>query len=72
MERLQNPLLMCVILQDGGSIVENIIWTDTKMWKTARVQWHRLFISGMLMDQESKKMFARVCVNILLSVFADS
>lgn len=48
------------ILQDGGTIVESIIWTDTKMWKTARVQWHRLFISGMLMDQESKKMFARV------------
>ncbi|MPC24348.1 E3 ubiquitin-protein ligase UBR2 [Portunus trituberculatus] len=46
-------------VQDGGTIVESIIWTDTKMWKTARVQWHRLFISGMLMDQESKKMFAR-------------
>ncbi|XP_042869971.1 E3 ubiquitin-protein ligase UBR2-like isoform X4 [Penaeus japonicus] len=48
-----------IVNRDGGSIVENIIWTDTKMWKTARVQWHRLFISGMLMDQESKKMFAR-------------
>ncbi|XP_069190099.1 E3 ubiquitin-protein ligase UBR2 isoform X3 [Procambarus clarkii] len=48
-----------IVNKDGGSIVENIIWTDTKMWKTARVQWHRLFISGMLMDQESKKMFAR-------------
>uniref|UniRef100_A0A0P4WDX2 E3 ubiquitin-protein ligase n=2 Tax=Scylla olivacea TaxID=85551 RepID=A0A0P4WDX2_SCYOL len=48
-----------IINKDGGTIVESIIWTDTKMWKTARVQWHRLFISGMLMDQESKKMFAR-------------
>ncbi|XP_050727381.1 E3 ubiquitin-protein ligase UBR2-like isoform X3 [Eriocheir sinensis] len=48
-----------IINKDGGNIVESIIWTDTKMWKTARVQWHRLFISGMLMDQESKKMFAR-------------
>ncbi|KAG7160528.1 E3 ubiquitin-protein ligase UBR2-like 2, partial [Homarus americanus] len=48
-----------IVNRDGGSIVENIIWTDTKMWKTARIQWHRLFISGMLMDQESKKMFAR-------------
>ena len=43
-----------------GSIVESIIWSDTKMWKTARVQWHRLFISGLLMEQDSKKMFARV------------
>lgn len=49
-----------IVNKDNGSIVENIIWTDTKMWKTARVQWHRLFISGMLMDQESKKMFARI------------
>ncbi|XP_071525838.1 LOW QUALITY PROTEIN: E3 ubiquitin-protein ligase UBR2 [Panulirus ornatus] len=48
-----------IVNKDGGSIVENIIWTDTNMWKTARVQWHRLFISGMLMDQESKKLFAR-------------
>ncbi|CAL4120871.1 unnamed protein product [Meganyctiphanes norvegica] len=48
-----------IVNKDGGSIVESIIWLDTQMWKTARVQWHRLFISGMLMDQESKKMFAR-------------
>ncbi|KAK4308495.1 hypothetical protein Pmani_019811 [Petrolisthes manimaculis] len=48
-----------IINKDGGTIVSSIIWTDTKMWKTARVQWHRLFISGMLMDQESKKLFAR-------------
>ncbi|KAL1459822.1 hypothetical protein WDU94_011775 [Cyamophila willieti] len=42
------------------SIVEGILIKDSQLWKAARLHWHRLFISGMLMEYESKKAFARV------------
>uniref|UniRef100_A0A8D9AGS5 E3 ubiquitin-protein ligase n=1 Tax=Cacopsylla melanoneura TaxID=428564 RepID=A0A8D9AGS5_9HEMI len=42
------------------SIVEGILIKDSQLWKAARLHWHRLFISGMLMEYESKKSFARV------------
>ncbi|GLH05833.1 E3 ubiquitin-protein ligase UBR1 [Gryllus bimaculatus] len=43
-----------------ASIVEGILLRDTHLWKSARTHWHRLIISGMLMEYESKKAFARV------------
>lgn len=42
------------------SIVEGILLRDSNLWKAARLHWHRLFISGMLMEYESKKAFAKV------------
>lgn len=42
------------------SIVEGILLRDSTLWKSARLHWHRLFISGMLMEYESKKAFAKV------------
>ncbi|XP_054260913.1 E3 ubiquitin-protein ligase UBR2 isoform X2 [Macrosteles quadrilineatus] len=42
------------------SIVEGILLRDSNLWKSARLHWHRLFISGMLMEYESKKAFAKV------------
>ncbi|KAB7502596.1 E3 ubiquitin-protein ligase UBR2 [Armadillidium nasatum] len=49
-----------IVTKDECSLIESIFRSDTLMWKTARIQWHRLFISGMLMEIESKKIFARV------------
>lgn len=42
------------------SIVEGILMRDSQLWKSARIAWHRLFISGMLMEYESKKALAIV------------
>lgn len=42
------------------SIIEGILVRDIHMWKSARTHWHRLLISGMLMEYESKKALAKV------------
>ncbi|XP_035225375.1 E3 ubiquitin-protein ligase UBR2-like [Stegodyphus dumicola] len=42
-----------------GGLLENVMLVDTQLWKTARNQWHQLFISGMLMEQNCKKAFAK-------------
>ncbi|XP_066593276.1 E3 ubiquitin-protein ligase UBR2 [Prorops nasuta] len=44
----------------GMSIVDGILIRDSQLWKSARAAWHRLFISGMLMEYESKKALATV------------
>lgn len=44
----------------GAPFLEMVMQSDTNLWKTARNQWHQLFITGMLMDQHSKKAFAEV------------
>lgn len=38
--------------------ISHILLNDCKLWKTARVSWHRLLISGMMMEYENKKAFA--------------
>ncbi|EFN77425.1 E3 ubiquitin-protein ligase UBR2 [Harpegnathos saltator] len=42
------------------SIVKGILTRDSQLWKSARTAWHRLFITGMLMEYESKKALAVV------------
>lgn len=42
------------------SIVEGILMKDSQLWKSARTAWHRLLMSGMLMEYESKKALAIV------------
>ncbi|KAK6637539.1 hypothetical protein RUM44_007961 [Polyplax serrata] len=42
------------------SIVEGILLRDSRLWKSARSHWHRLFISGMLMEYNNKKALAGV------------
>ncbi|OXU27651.1 hypothetical protein TSAR_014521 [Trichomalopsis sarcophagae] len=39
-------------------IVKGILIRDYQLWKAARTCWHRLFISGMLTEYESKKALA--------------
>ncbi|XP_066999318.2 E3 ubiquitin-protein ligase UBR2 isoform X2 [Anabrus simplex] len=54
-----------------ASIVEGILLRDTHLWKSARTHWHRLIISGMLMEYESKKAFAKVFTKNYGSVVKD-
>nr|CAD7425225.1 unnamed protein product [Timema monikensis] len=54
-----------------ASIIEGILLRDSQLWKSARTHWHRLIISGMLMDYESKKAFAQVFTKHYGSVLKD-
>lgn len=54
-----------------ASIVEGILLRDSHLWKSARTHWHRLIISGMLMEYESKKEFAKVFTKNYGSVLKD-
>uniref|UniRef100_A0A0A9XCN8 E3 ubiquitin-protein ligase n=1 Tax=Lygus hesperus TaxID=30085 RepID=A0A0A9XCN8_LYGHE len=40
-------------------IIDEILQRDSTLWKSARLHWHRLFISGMFMEYENKKAFAK-------------
>ncbi|XP_071444389.1 E3 ubiquitin-protein ligase UBR2 isoform X2 [Hetaerina americana] len=42
------------------SILEGILKRDGFLWKSAKTHWHNLFITGMLMEYSSKKLFAQV------------
>lgn len=53
------------------SIVEGILTRDSQLWKSARTAWHRLFITGMLMEYESKKALAIVFTYNYGSVMKD-
>lgn len=53
------------------SIVEGILMKDSHLWKAARMAWHKLFISGMLMEYESKKALAIVFATNYGSVMKD-
>ncbi|XP_023176717.1 E3 ubiquitin-protein ligase UBR1 isoform X3 [Drosophila hydei] len=39
--------------------IRHILEYDVKLWKTARTCWHRLLISGMLMEYENKMVLAQ-------------
>lgn len=41
-------------------IVKGILLHDSQLWKSARTHWHRLFISGMLLEYENKKALAKI------------
>ncbi|OTF77670.1 E3 ubiquitin-protein ligase UBR1-like protein, partial [Euroglyphus maynei] len=42
------------------SLLEKIMHSDTWFWKSIRILWHKLFMSGLLLDIEPKKQFARL------------
>ncbi|KAG4075561.1 hypothetical protein HA402_003386 [Bradysia odoriphaga] len=51
--------LFCeVATQQTSYNLNHILLNDFKLWKTARASWHRLLISGMLMEYENKKTLA--------------
>ncbi|XP_076176131.1 ubr1 ubiquitin ligase [Ptiloglossa arizonensis] len=53
------------------SIVQGILRRDSQLWKSARTAWHRLFMSGMLMEYENKKALAIVFTQNYGSVMKD-
>ncbi|CAK9818916.1 E3 ubiquitin-protein ligase UBR2 [Anthophora plagiata] len=53
------------------SIVEAILLKDSQLWKSARTAWHRLLMSGMLMEYESKKALAIVFTSHYGSIMKD-
>ena len=53
------------------SILEGMLRHDTVLWKAARSTIHHLLISGMLLEQESKKEFATVFTNSYGSILKD-
>ncbi|CAH0560295.1 unnamed protein product [Brassicogethes aeneus] len=41
-------------------LLKGILERDAVLWKNARSHWHRLLISGMLLEYENKKAFAKI------------
>ncbi|KAL1506747.1 hypothetical protein ABEB36_006051 [Hypothenemus hampei] len=41
-------------------LLTEIMVNDASLWKSARTQWHRLLIAGMLLEYENKKDLAKV------------
>ncbi|XP_048391608.1 E3 ubiquitin-protein ligase UBR2 isoform X2 [Stegostoma tigrinum] len=44
--------------EDSSSLVDRLMLCDSKLWKGARNIYHQLFMSSLLMDLKSKKLFA--------------
>ena len=55
----------------GPSLLEQVMRSDVRLWKTARNQWHQLFVTGLLMDPVSKRMFARTFTRIYPTLCRD-
>ncbi|XP_055371504.1 E3 ubiquitin-protein ligase UBR1 [Condylostylus longicornis] len=51
--------------------IAHILEYDCKLWKTARSCWHRLLISGMLMEYENKKILAIEFSRHYATIFQD-
>lgn len=70
--------LFAQIVTEGtpdGPLVERVMKRDIQLWKQARNQWHLLLIQGMLMENDSKKVFAktftRLYPNLMLDFMSD-
>ncbi|XP_035910320.1 E3 ubiquitin-protein ligase UBR1 isoform X2 [Anopheles stephensi] len=48
-----------------------ILSNDHNLWKSARTSWHRLLISGMLMDYDNKKLLAITFTKLYASLMQD-
>lgn len=47
-----------ILTRNSEYNLNHILTNDYRLWKTARTSWHRLLISGMLMEYENKKILA--------------
>lgn len=53
----------CMMRAPGSckpSLLTEVMLNDSSLWKSARTQWHRLLIAGMLLEYENKKSLAKV------------
>lgn len=41
-------------------LLSEVMINDSALWKSARIQWHRLLIAGMLLEYDNKKTLAKV------------
>lgn len=70
-------LTFCNIVVEVGVHynLKQILSNDHKLWKSARTCWHRLLISGMLMEYENKKllsvMFTKLYANLMQDFIRD-
>lgn len=60
-----------VATQDTNYNINHILLNDTKLWKTARASWHRLLISGMLMEYDNKKQLAVIFTKNFTNIMQD-
>lgn len=65
--------IFCKIVGEAGVQynLKQILGNDHKLWKSARTCWHRLLISGMLMEYENKKMLAVMFTKLYSSLMQD-
>ncbi|UYV84135.1 UBR1 [Cordylochernes scorpioides] len=52
-------------------LLQSVMLNDVQLWKSARNQWHQLFISSMHMDQECKKLFAKIFLRNYPTIMKD-
>ena len=53
------------------SRLENFLRHDTSLWKAARSQLHHLFISGMLLETDTKRSFAEIFTRCYGNIIKD-
>lgn len=66
-------LVFCNIVAEVGIPynLKQILSNDHKLWKSARTCWHRLLISGMLMEYGNKKSLAVVFTKLYANLMQD-
>lgn len=57
--------------QSNPCIIKGILLRDSQLWKSARTHWHRLLISGMLLEYENKKALAKIFTKNYVSFMQD-
>ncbi|VVC24842.1 Zinc finger, UBR-type,Zinc finger, RING/FYVE/PHD-type,Winged helix-turn-helix DNA-binding domain,Ribosomal [Cinara cedri] len=72
-ERLRSVFSSVVLASTPveGCIIESILRKDTVLWKSARLHWHKLFISGMFIEYANKKEFAKVFTKNYSAIMKD-
>lgn len=69
--------IFCTIVAEVGIQynLKQMLSNDHKLWKSARTCWHRLLISGMLMEYDNKKalsvMFTKLYANLMQDFIRD-
>lgn len=56
---------------NGRFNIKHILMNDHRLWKTARLAWHKLLIAGMLMEYDNKKKFATIFTQTYASILQD-
>ncbi|XP_060531062.1 E3 ubiquitin-protein ligase UBR2 [Cylas formicarius] len=52
-------------------LITEIMLYDSTLWKSARTQWHRLLIAGMLLEYENKKTLAKLFTKNYAQIMKD-